>query len=291
MIREHTVEIDGLRLRYAEGDDAGPPLVLLHGALLGWEEFLPLLPELAPRWRVLAPDFSGHGGSARRERYTFGAWLEETAGFLASRVGAPAVIAGHSLGGFVGMGLASRYPDRVAGLALLDSFINLDTFLAGPFPAFFAALAALEPARHGVDDLARRIGEIPVQLPGHPEPASWGALPGMDPAVRRYLASSVLRSDPAVLSQILSGSALADYDPGALLADVACPTLLVQADPAVGGMLTDADVARARPHLAGATCARLDGVGHLLHLQDPAPVGRALLWFLESLRGASTAAL
>jgi pimeloyl-ACP methyl ester carboxylesterase len=284
-MRERSIEIGGVRLRYVESDDAGPPLVLLHGGLLGWEEFLPLLPELTPRWRVLAPDFSGHGGSARRERYTFGAWLEEAAGFLDGCAGAPAVVAGHSLGGFVGMGLASRYPDRVAGLALLDSFIYLETFLASPFPAFFAGLAALRPAEHGVDDLARRIGDIPVQLPGHPEPAPWGALPGMDPAVRRYLAACVLRADPALLPQILSGSALGDYDPGALLPGIACPILLVQGDPALGGMLTDEDVARARPHLAGATCARLEGVGHLLHLQDPAPVGRALLWFLESLRG------
>lgn len=284
-MRERSIEIGGVRLRYVEGADAGPPLVLLHGGLLGWEEFLPLLPELAVRWRVLAPDFSGHGGSGRRERYSYEAWVEETIGFLDACAGGPAVLAGHSLGGMAAIGVAARRPDLVRALVLLDSFIYPETFLESPFPELFAGIAALRPERLAPDDLARQLGDVPLHVPGCVEPVPWGALPGIDAAFRRWFATRLQRADPGVLAQIVSGAALADYDPGSMLPGIACPVLLVQGDPAAGGLLTDADVARARPHLSGATHAHLEGVGHLLHLQDPAPVRRALLWFLESLRG------
>ena len=283
-MREGAIDAGGVRLRYAEGEDAGPPLVLLHGGVLGWEEFVPLLPALSMRWRVLAPVLSGHGGSARRERYTHGAWVEEASVFIESRANGPAVVVGHSLGGHVGMGVAARRPDLVRALVLFDSFIYLETLFASPIPELFTGLARLGPASLGLDDLARRMGEVLLHVPGLAGPVPWGAMPGVDEPVRRYLAGCLHRADPALLPAFATASAFEDYDPDALLRAIACPVLLIQGDPALGGMLTDGDLARARPHLAGATRARLDGVGHFLHLQDPAPVLRALLWFLESLR-------
>ena len=82
--------------------------MLLHG--LGatgdvWEKWRPLLTRRWPgRW--LAPDLPGHGGSRPLSSYTFGTLAAAVAGL--GGAGARTVVLGHSLGGVVGLALASR---------------------------------------------------------------------------------------------------------------------------------------------------------------------------------------
>jgi pimeloyl-ACP methyl ester carboxylesterase len=102
------------RLRVHEGGSGDPLLVLLHG--LGatgdvWDSWRPLL---AQRWpgRWLAPDLPGHGGSPPLAAYTFDAFAEAVAGIVDP--GTRVVVLGHSLGGVVGLALASGiYPVHV----------------------------------------------------------------------------------------------------------------------------------------------------------------------------------
>ncbi len=101
-------------LRVHEGGSGEPLLVLLHG--LGatgdvWGGWRPLL---ARRWpgRWLAPDLPGHGGSPPLAAYTFGGFAGAVAGIV--RPGARTIVLGHSLGGVVGLALASgRFPVQV----------------------------------------------------------------------------------------------------------------------------------------------------------------------------------
>ncbi len=90
-----------------QGGSGEPTLLLLHG--LGatgdvWDGWRALL---AQRWpgRWLAPDLPGHGGSRPLSSYTFDALAAEVAGIASG--GARTVVLGHSLGGVVGLALAS----------------------------------------------------------------------------------------------------------------------------------------------------------------------------------------
>jgi pimeloyl-ACP methyl ester carboxylesterase len=106
---EHTfdtgegVQLNGhmsVQLNYAEGPPNGPPLVLLHGLGRRWQVFLPVIPALSLRWHIFAPDLRGHGKSSRVARGYHGPeYAEDIHGLLRERVGAPAVLFGHSLGG------------------------------------------------------------------------------------------------------------------------------------------------------------------------------------------------
>jgi pimeloyl-ACP methyl ester carboxylesterase len=94
-------------LRVHEGGSGQPVLVLIHG--LGatgdvWDGWWPLL---ARRWpgRWLAPDLPGHGGSPPLSGYSFDSLAAAVAGVV--EPGARAVVLGHSLGGVVGLALAS----------------------------------------------------------------------------------------------------------------------------------------------------------------------------------------
>src|SRR5258708_3465888 len=102
------------RLRMHEGGSGEPLLVLLHG--LGatgdvWDRWRPLVAERGPgRW--FAPDLPGHGGSPPLTAYTFDAFAAEVASII--RPNAHTVVLGHSLGGVVGLALASgKFPVHV----------------------------------------------------------------------------------------------------------------------------------------------------------------------------------
>ncbi|HJB62477.1 MAG TPA: alpha/beta fold hydrolase, partial [Candidatus Microbacterium pullistercoris] len=60
---ERHITVDEYTLNVAEGPDNGPPLVLLHGQAARWQDHRRVLPDLVVRYRVIAIDVPGHGGS------------------------------------------------------------------------------------------------------------------------------------------------------------------------------------------------------------------------------------
>ena len=81
----------------------------------------------------------------------------------------------------------------------------------------------------------------------------------------------------------LDGSSLEGWDGEALLRGVACPTLLLQGSPQLGGLMADADVALATRLLAHHTHVKFRNLGHALFIQQPEAVLRPVTNFLESL--------
>lgn len=103
---------------------SGPPLVMLHGLLVGslasW--YFTAAPALARTHDVLLYDLRGHG---RSERAPHGYGVRSMAGDLAAIVdsftSAPVTLVGHSYGGLVALRFALDHPGRVARLALVEA--------------------------------------------------------------------------------------------------------------------------------------------------------------------------
>ncbi len=78
----------------------GPPLALLHSALLSHKEWEPAVEQLADRFRVVLPDLPLHGDSEDRPRhpYTPDWFAEVLGGFAAEVLGPRPLIAGHGAG-------------------------------------------------------------------------------------------------------------------------------------------------------------------------------------------------
>jgi pimeloyl-ACP methyl ester carboxylesterase len=97
------------RFRVQHGGDGDMVLLLLHGLGATGDVWQGLHPWLRERWpgRWVAPDFPGHGGSAPLQAYSFGHLAAAIARTVPSsnRV----VVLGHSLGGVVGLALASGW--------------------------------------------------------------------------------------------------------------------------------------------------------------------------------------
>jgi pimeloyl-ACP methyl ester carboxylesterase len=116
--RSHLDLPAGGRLEYLAAG-AGPPLLLVHGlggSALNW---VAVAPRLAESFRVLVPDLPGHGGSsALPDARSLDPFAEALAELVAREEVGPVPVVGHSLGGLLGLRLAVRRPEAVAGILL-----------------------------------------------------------------------------------------------------------------------------------------------------------------------------
>ncbi len=116
-----TVFVGDLEMFVREvGDPEAPPLLLLHGwgdhSLVVFHELIPLL---ADRFRVIAPDLRNTGKTdAVRDPYEIADVADEVAGLIDVLGIAPVDVLGYSMGGMVTQELARRHPHEVGRLVL-----------------------------------------------------------------------------------------------------------------------------------------------------------------------------
>ncbi|MFJ9111164.1 alpha/beta fold hydrolase [Streptomyces sp. NPDC102283] len=117
-----TVQAGGVRLAYrAWGDEASPPVVLLHGRAGSSGTWTRIAEDLAADHRVYAPDFRGHGLSDWPGRYSFETFRDDLHAFLEARNLAGATVVGHSMGGVAAYLLAQREPGLIGRLVIEDA--------------------------------------------------------------------------------------------------------------------------------------------------------------------------
>lgn len=122
-IHYRTQQIDGMQMFYREaGPVDGPVVLLLHGFPTSSHMFRNLIPTLADRYRVIAPDYPGYGQSDAPDRakfsYTFAHYadmVDSLMGQLGAKRYAMYVM---DYGAPVGYRLALKHPERVTGLII-----------------------------------------------------------------------------------------------------------------------------------------------------------------------------
>jgi pimeloyl-ACP methyl ester carboxylesterase len=116
---------DGARVAYRELG-AGPPLALLHSALLSHKEWEPAVEQLADRFRVVLPDLPLHGDSEHRPRhpYTLDWFGEVLGGFAAEVLGPRPLLAGHGAGALILLHAVEAGNVRPARLVLMSNRLH-----------------------------------------------------------------------------------------------------------------------------------------------------------------------
>jgi pimeloyl-ACP methyl ester carboxylesterase len=288
MLKEKTFDTGVVEINYAEGPLSGLPLLLLHGFTGRWQGFLPLLPVLSLRWHIYAPDHRGHGKSGRvAGRYGAEDYLSDMVAFVRGVVEAPAVVFGHSLGALFALGLAGKQPERVRALIVGDMALSPATWAAMPTnQEFYVSLRDLAAKKPSIPELTRLLADRTV--PGTDPPVRYEDSPDVLSVELREWAKTVSQLDPDVVQLHAEGrrdELMQAFDFEAMLRAVSCPTLLLQADPSLGSIMTDDDVEYAMSLLPEAYHVQLEGAGHDLGMGtcEVGPLMRAVLNFLESL--------
>ena len=272
-------------ISYVEWPSDGPPVVLLHGLMGTWRFMSPFVPALAASgWHVIAPDFRGHGDSGREQGCYSGEYYSaDIRAFLEHEVKRPAILLGHSLGGLVALYLAATLPNAVRAIIIGDSPITMDELKHSFHAQLFAQTYQLMLRNADADETAQALGEMKVELPALGGKTRVREIPGYDAAFLRFWAASLLKMDPDALRMTVDGSASRNWPGRVLFDNVACPVLLLQANPMLGGLLQDADVEYAVQRNPGTVHVRLDRLGHSLQLIQAEPVIRPVMNFLDSL--------
>ena len=127
---EHTIE------------GSGPPLVLLHGALMTIEGFGEILPSLAESRQVIAIEQQAHGRTADIDRpFGYEQMTDDTAALLQQLGIEQADFFGYSMGGGLALQIAIDHPDLVRKLVVAAAAYNND----GVYPEVLEGIEKLQP--------------------------------------------------------------------------------------------------------------------------------------------------
>ena len=116
-----TVAVNGINLAYTRLGK-GAPLMLVHGFPLDSSSWNELIPYLKDHFDLILPDLRGFGKSTTVEApYTLSDIADDLAGLLDDLGVEKTALAGHSMGGYISLAYAKKYPQRVIGLGLVAS--------------------------------------------------------------------------------------------------------------------------------------------------------------------------
>lgn len=259
--RLHRIPIEHVELVVEELPGPGAPVVLLHGFPLDrrmWQEQHAAL----SGYRLFLPDLRGHGESeASPPPYSMVLLAEDLRREL-DHLGLDRIaLGGLSMGGYVALAFAARYPERLRALLLLDTHPRADLSEVRRARADQAARVRKSGPEAVIDELmARLVGERDV-----------------DPRVVALTREMILGTSRDGLVGALEGMA-ARPDSTPVLAAISCPTLVVVgSDDAITPPAMAREMAAAIAH---AELVEIPGAGHLAPLERPALVNAALTRFL-----------
>lgn len=271
LLTEKTFSHGTLTLNYVEGPPGGTPLLLVHGATGRWQTFLPVIPSLLARYHVFALNLRGHGGStpAPAGAYRLDDMTGDVVAFLRQQIGRPALLLGHSLGGVVVLATAAAVPDLVTAVVSEDPPLGqLVPGDPGRPPPIFASFHTIMT---GDDDDDAKL-------------AALQALTERDDAARvRNRLAQLQQCDMEFLRLVLAENIFLPHSLATLLPHVVCRVLLLQANPEMGGALSEATAAEVKAYLADCTHLYLPDATHSIHRMPTQRYVQIVTDFFESL--------
>lgn len=244
---------------------AGPTLVLLHAFPLDREMWRPQLAALAGTARVLAVDLPGFGRSPLPANpWTIDSAADQVAALLdALGQTGRVVVGGLSMGGYVAMAFARKYPDRLAGLILADTRAEPDDDAAKGNRGKMIELAKTQGAAAVAD----------VMLPKLLAESTREKRPDVASLVRTLAAKQKPEAVAAALAALRDRP---DAGPG--LDTVSAPTLVIVGEH--DAVTPPALAAGMAGRVYGSEQVTIPRAGHLSNLENPEAFNAAVARFL-----------
>ncbi len=259
-----TCTVGEATLHYREAGSGNDVIVLLHAFPLHSGMWLAQLAALAARFRVLAPDYRGLGGSRPApEASTMELLAGDVVALLRGLGIRRAAVAGLSMGGYLALELHRRAPELIRGLALCDTKAPGDTQEAKAVREKFAGDALAKGLDWVADDMAPKL-----------------LRPTSDAAVVARVKALIHEGTPEGVAAAQRGMARRP-DSVPHLAHIACPTLVVIGDE--DAITPFGEAQRLQQGVKGARLLRIPGAGHLSNLDAPEAFNTALSTFFAAL--------
>ena len=258
----------------------GPVLLLIHGMAGSSATWKHVLPVLAQRFTVVAPDLLGHGesGKPRRGEYSLGSHANFLRDLLNVLGHDRATFVGQSLGGGVAMQMAYQFPERCERLVLVSSGglgleVNLILrALTLPGAEYLFPAVCFPRLRDAGNWIASRLHSLGMR-----------AAPAVEEIWRSYASladADTRRAFFHTLHAVIdpTGQSVSAIDRLYLTSQV--PTLIMWGgnDPIIP-VSHSADAHRAMP---GSQLVIFDDVGHFPHCEDPERFVEVLEEFISS---------
>jgi pimeloyl-ACP methyl ester carboxylesterase len=270
--QSHTIEANGLKLHYTRTGGAKHPLLLLHGVTDDGLCWTPIAEALQAEYDVIMLDARGHGRSQAPEQgYGPAAQAEDLAAVIAALGLRRPLVLGHSMGAATTLAFAGSYPEVPAAIVLEDPPM---WWLASSPEAEAAAPERQAGMRAWIEGLRRKTREELIA-------EQRAAAPAWPEAELGPWADSKLRFSLNILS-VFSPANAAGVDWATIAPRVACPALLVTADPALGGATTPDGAAALKELVPQLQVAHIPAAGHNIRRDQPARFLEVVRAFLAS---------
>ncbi len=264
-------------------DGMGPVLLFLHGIAGSSRTWVPAMRLLRQEYTVLAPDFLGHGESAKPlGDYSLGNQAAAVRDLLHVLGIERATVVGQSFGGGVAMQFAYQFPERCERLVLVDAgglgrevswMLRLMTLPAAEYvmPVLFSGFV-----REQGDKVFAFLRDRGVQHPRATE--MWGAYSSLTETDNR---KAFVRTMRAVIDP--GGQSVSAV--GRLYLAARMPTLIVWGErDAIIPLIHAYKAHESIPH---SRLEIMEGVGHFPQAEDPVRFVEILLDFLHSTEPSS----
>jgi 3-oxoadipate enol-lactonase len=263
--RMPTKTIRGARFHY-EDRGKGLPLVLLHGFPVDSRMWEAQIGERSSRCRVVAPDLRGFGKSASTDPFTTESLADDVHVLLEEIQALPCVLAGLSMGGYVALAYARKYPTDLRGLMLVDTKAAGDD-------------AQGKLNRNKMIELVRSSGSKAIAEQMLPKMLAEDT-PRNRPATAQGLRAMMEACPPKTIENALV--CLRDRpDQTQTLPSISASTLIIVGE---ADSITPVSVAQSmQKQIPGAQLAVIKGAGHMSPMEQPAQVNQAISRFLDRL--------
>ncbi|NPT46958.1 alpha/beta fold hydrolase [Paraburkholderia sp. 1N] len=264
-----SIPITDGQLHYEVQGAGAETIVFLHGMLWDRHLFDAQVAALQSRYRCVCADLRGHGRSSTVSDCDLYTQTDDIADLIQALGGEACHIVGQSMGGFVALRLALRYPALVKSLTLIGSSAEAPT----ANDLRMSGILVFVVRWFGIRPVAGKVMDICLGDKFLADPAR--------AVLRQEIRQRILDNDVAVLLRTAMAVNARD-DLSHELHRITVPTLVMVGSNDKDSQTTPAHAQRLHAKIPGSRLVVVPAAGHFLPIEEPEAVNLALIDFLAT---------
>lgn len=260
---------NGVKLYYEDSGQGAETIVFSHGLLWSGRMFAEQVRHLKSRYRVITYDHRGQGRSeAAPTGYDMDALTEDALALMDGLGIERCHFAGLSMGGFVALRLATRHPERIQSLILMET-------TAQPEPEENV------PRYRMLNNIVKLMGPWAVKKPVMKIMFSQAFLQNPARKAERHRWEKELTANKRSITRAVQGVIDREGVPPEALAAIQCPTLIIVGEQDVATVPAKSEYLH--EHIPNSMLVRIPNAGHTSSVEEPEAVNTAIDEFLSGL--------